>query len=388
MILDLFSGANGWGEGVRLLDLDAPDDEGIELNPVAAETARANGHRTRVADVTTVSPLEYAGRVSGSLGSPPCTTFSPAGKGEGRADLALILEAFAEIARGADPEAVAVRLRATVRNPSSALVVEPLRFALALRPEWLAWEQVPAVLPVWEVCAEILRAHGYSVWTGVLNAEQYGVPQTRRRALLIASLVREVAQPSPTHSRFYQRTPDRLDEGMRRWVSMADALGWDPADLVGFPRQDDGGASGAVTIDGVDYRARDLRSASLPAFALTEKARSWQRWGEGATIVYRNGNQARSARRPLEHPAPTVHFGARANKVEWMNAELARDPHASGRRVTVAEASTLQSFPPEYAWQGVRTARFLAVGNAVPPLLARAVVAEAAGLAVDLDVAA
>jgi DNA (cytosine-5)-methyltransferase 1 len=84
-------------------------------------------------------------------------------------------------------------------------------------------------------------------------------------------------------------------------------------------------------------------------------------------MVYRNGNQAHSAKRRLDEPAPTIHFGARSNKVEWMDPELAEDPAASGIRVTVEEAALLQSFPEDYVWVGSRTAQYEIVGNAVPP---------------------
>jgi DNA (cytosine-5)-methyltransferase 1 len=366
-----------------------------------------------------------------------------AGKGLGRGDTPFVLQALDLIEIGFDPGVVVGTLYGQCADDRTALVLEPLRWALELRPETTCWEQVPAVLPLWERCAQILRAAGYSAWAGILNAEQYGVPQTRRRAVLIASRVRAVDAPTPTHSRYYPTAPTRLDDGVFPWVSMADALGWDPDDLVGFPRRADG--QDAVQIGDGSYRARDLRRAALPAFALTEKARSWHRypadhwafhrpattvqgdpriWPPGHKVnaddrrrlgadaaderygdragtkairvtvdeaaalqtfplawVYRNGNQAHAARRHLDQPAPTVHFGARANKVEWIEADRADDVAASGVRVTVEEGAVFQAFPAGYPWRGTRTSQYRQVGDAVPPLLGVHVIAAAEGLA-------
>ncbi|WP_289479224.1 DNA cytosine methyltransferase, partial [Klebsiella pneumoniae] len=83
------------------------------------------------------------------------------------------------------------------------------------------------VLPGWEAVAEILRAAGYHVATGRLSAEEYGVPQTRVRAFLIASLAHEVRLPEPTHQPYREGAPQGQGAlGLLPWVSMAEAIDW------------------------------------------------------------------------------------------------------------------------------------------------------------------
>ena len=89
-------------------------------------------------------------------------------------------------------------------------------------------------------------------------------------------------------------------------------------------------------------------------------------------VVYRASNQAHAARRPLDTPAPTVLFSARANKVEWMDSDIAHDPKASGRKVTAREAGILQGFPADYPWRGPVSRQKQQIGNAVPPPMAAA----------------
>ncbi|MEV1157765.1 DNA cytosine methyltransferase [Micromonospora chokoriensis] len=422
--LDLFAGAGGWDVPATALGWDV---DGVEIMPEAKATRAAAGLKTVADDVRDVDPSP--GEYEVHLGSPPCQTFSAAGNGAGRKALDAVREGIRMYLMGERP--TFAQLAALTGDDRTALVLEPLRVALAGRPQIIAWEQVPPVLPVWEGCAEVLRAAGYSVATGNLNAEQYGVPQTRKRAFLVARLDGAAVLPTPTHSRYYSRTPDKLDEGVLPWVSMAEALGWE----AGTELRRTFGAPKA------DYPGREAscwKEAGIPAPTLTGQARSWdvrpceavknmgrgmvERHGErpgrpitasaftirasaggtepgGFVWALRNGNQAKACERTADQPAGTLFFGARLNAVEWHlrttnprpssalrpmdrpaptlafgKARPEWDSKAGDKRpLHITEALALQTFPADYPLQGSRTKQFLQVGNAVPPLLAHAV---------------
>lgn len=395
--VDLFAGPGGWdvayrniGKGRVVL--------GIESDESACVTRYENNLATWRKDVRLVDPVDKLfmshTRTEGLIASPPCQTFSQAGKGEGRRDLDKIIDAMQWM--------TVVNVIPKFDDERTGLVLEPLywvleRFNAGYPFKWVALEQVPGVLPVWEAMAGVLRDAGYSVVTSVVSAEQYGVPQTRKRAVLLAHLTRDVRLPPATHRKYKKGVPQELgDPNLKPWVSMADALGW--TGLVGFPRKDDGRE--AVEIGGTAYRARDLRSVNEPAQAVTEKARSWTHFC--ATNLRPNASI-----RSVNEPAPTLAFGHETPR--WMRRNsgpgAAREPrpvtapaytirangsgsHPSGTewlseagerlQVTPQEAGVLQSFPADYAWQGTRTKQFQQIGNAIPPLLAEALLREVA----------
>lgn len=344
---DYFAGgAGGWDLAAHELGWSI---EGFECDENARLTRAAAGLKTsEISDVREITARP--GEAEVQVASPPCQPFSLTGNGAGRRALDAI---FAIVASYRDGHPLGfTQACALTGDERTALVIEPLRLALEGRPAFIAWEQVPAVLPVWEACADALRRRGYSVATGILNAEQHGVPQTRMRAILMARGDGATAKlPAPTHSRYHSRTPERLDSGMLPWVSMADALGWDPESYV-ISNYGTGG----------DAAKRGTRAATQPSATITSKA-------DRMRVVLRNGNQERACIRPIDAPAGTLYFGKRANWVAWQSG-------TETRKITATEAAVLQTIPARHPFQGGKSAAMLQIGNAMPPRLARAILTE------------
>ncbi len=252
IVLDLFAAGGGWDVAAEQLGIRP---YGVEWDWAACLTGKAAGHVRIQADVAALPTKPMRGKVKGVIGSPPCTLLSAAGHGVARLVIEHLQRGVADLLAGRDTrvdlrEAIYPVMRAEqqARNDKraeakrwpilrvdeaarydafvAALIVEPARYINDLNPEWVALEQVPAAMPVWETYAVCLRELGWSVWTGVLNSANYGVPQTRERAILIASRVRKVTAPPPTHAK--DPEPEDLfgEAGRQKWISMAQALGW------------------------------------------------------------------------------------------------------------------------------------------------------------------
>lgn len=358
---DLFAGAGGWDLAAAELGIHA---RGVENMKEARATGDAAGLTTIHDDVWTFQPDLMA---DGLIASPPCQTFSQAGKGHGRKALDDVLHVIHE----ADLyDLDALRLFAdSTGDERTGLVLTPLHFALTGGYRWLAWEQVPTVLPVWEACAEVLAEAGWSTWTGYLNAEQYGVPQTRKRAFLLASLTDRVTPPRPTHSRYHSRAPEKLDAGVAKWVSMAEGIGWG---LANRPSYTVCGVSSHAVGDS-EWGGASVRKALRDA-ADSGDAEVWREFGWGLT----------------GRPAPTITGGGTETGGAEPIAKLARYTErpdwlpnrnrAGNVRINIHEAAALQSFPADHPWQGNKGKQFLQAGNAVPPSLAIHALAAAVGI--------
>jgi DNA (cytosine-5)-methyltransferase 1 len=482
LIVAAFAGPGGMCLGARLAGHTGAM-VGIDHDMAACRTAVAAGYLRIRADVATYPLAHLDGKVDGLTLTPPCPTFSNAGHGAGRHLIALLCTAMTRTMRGGNvvartrreaavilrpvamaklPKATRTQRNAWVRRMAvmSVLAIEPARWVRDIRPRWVALEQVPAVLPLWRHFAALLREHGYAAWAGKLDAECYGVPQTRDRAILVARNdgVR-VGPPEPTHQAYVSgkapvTEPDLFGDPLPPPVSMAEALGWGlpvrPSWTVTAGGTETGGAevfadakarahlrdvvlrtgnnsmvtgrtgsrrgdgdvqpyersidAPAPTLDtnvggkwrvamrsnygtGGDAQNRGERTPDEPAPTVTGKVgrNMWVRQTE---------RQPNGGNRPAEAPSLTITASLDNGNMRWTTKRPATTVCGDSRiappghrdreggepqfgegtvRVTVEQAAILQSFPADYPWTGTKSQQYRMVGDAVPPLLAAAI---------------
>jgi hypothetical protein len=239
--------------------------------------------------------------------------------------------AITEVLDGADPADMTERW-ADIR---AGLVLEIVRWARDLRPDFIACEETPGAKPVFAAIAGALQALGYRTVTFVVNAADYGLGQTRKRVILLAHRRRQPRIPDPTHSKDGTGTT-------RRWRSMADTVGFGLTDR--------------------------------PAPTLCAR-------NAGGGPRYEGGSGARASIRAAQAASRWTVRHNPDGSIDPADAKAARGETGVSvyGRMTPSEAGVLQGFRPDYQWQGTTSQQVSCVGNAVPPPLARAMVAELIG---------
>ena len=307
-VLDLFAGPGGWDQGAR--DAALPlDITGVDTDEAACDTARAAGHARIQADAHTLDLTRFA-HCRGLIASPPCPTWSAAGRRSSVADLDHVLDMVTAIGwwepdDDGEPAAWSPVTWAEVTAWANAFAdARTGLFAIAAwaalrmpRLDWVLMEQVPTAEPLFDDIATELTSIGFNAETYTVCASDLGMPIRRRRCYLVAT--------APGYPPAY---PD-FTTPVSGPSTMADALGWPAGHQIITRGNRQGGGGNAFSADG-------------PSWALTGSARSWVR--------------------------------------------------DDGRRLTLSEASRLHGFPPDYPWAGSRTRAFLQVADVVlPPIAAR-----------------
>ncbi|MEK6227471.1 MAG: DNA cytosine methyltransferase [Chloroflexota bacterium] len=330
---DLFCGAGGFSEGFRQAGFRVV--HAVDFWRAAVETHRVNHPDTTVeqADLLSYAP-ERVGHVDVLIGSPPCTEFS-----------------FAKRGGSGDIEA------------GLRLVYRFLRFVYELKPKWWIMENVPRTLEFLpeEVPLSKLGVRGKGTLSiprrQILLASDYGVPQ--RRARLFSG---DFPLPEATHA----QRPGLLPESR----SLGDVIGGLPAperrpqlgEVITDPIYDFGVPAHELT----DHFSTALRLTDdeVDEIRRTKTGHSW--YGK---MLFPDA---------LDRPARTVV----ATQLRPNREAIIVATEDGYRRLTVREASSVQSFPITYQWWAkTESLRYKLVGNAVPPLVPFAIAKEILALA-------
>lgn len=328
--IDLFCGVGGLSQGLREAGIRVV--AGIDVDPMCRYPFEANiGGRFIRQDVRTVSGAQLRrlwGRAPVRLlaGCAPCQPFSP-------------------YRRGAD----------TSGETEWSLLREFGRLVRSSNPHIVTMENVPRIISaaVFQEFVETLESLGYSVSFKSAYCPEYGLPQHRRRLMLIASRIGSISVPSGWLSSPHFRT-------------VHDAIFELPPIANGESHKDD-----------PLHKSRNLSEINLKRIKASKQGGTWEDWplelrapchrrSSGATFknVY--------ARMSWHEPAPTITTMA-------YNFGTGRFGHPSqDRAISLREASILQGFPRNYEFVGPGGKIEFAplgrlIGNAVPPAIAKVI---------------
>lgn len=240
-------------------------------------------------------------------------------------------------------------------DPRNQLWRQFVRAVQEVRPKVFVLENVPPLLRSQEYLelVRILSLAGYTVEGRVLNSADYGVPQTRRRAIVIGVLEGIPSFPEPTHVDPNKR--NLLSSKRRRWVTVRDAMG----DLPFAPTE----ANWHIGRNPTPMSLKRYRCIppggnrwNLPANLMPD---CWKRKLKGGTDLF--------GRLWWDRPSVTI-------RCEFYKPEKGRYLHPEADRpITHREAARLQGFPDDFDFQGKRIEVGIQIGNAVPPPLAEAI---------------
>lgn len=384
-VLDTFAGAGGFSLGFHLTG-KYKIIGAIECDQWAADTFACNHPETKVIvgdirKVTDEKLLEHFGdKIDVLLGGPPCQGFSIANKNAG------------------DP-----------KDPRNSLFKEFVRTAKVLKPKIVIMENVPnlvnAVTETGDLVLDIikseLRALGYFVEHKIVEATDYGIPQIRKRLVVIASLIKlEKFYPEPTHTTNPSNSFDLFAPTLLPCPTLWDAIS-DLPDIEAC----EGSEEMDYTKEADNDFQRMLRGNSEKVYnhqAMRHSKRMVERfkatqWGKSAASLDLP-DELRPRKRNSTEVAETIYGQNNRRMYPFRQCHtIAASFYANfvhpykNRNFTAREGARIQTFPDWYIFKGRPTlpsrklleregrldelhlCQYNQIGNAVPPLLSKAI---------------
>lgn len=318
--IDLFSGCGGLTLGLKQAGFNVLS--AVEIDPIAVRTYKAN-HRdvavvhSDIVELSAAGLRRQLGLQSGQLdllaGCPPCQGFSTL-----------------RTRNGAKRN----------RDSRNTLIQEMLRFARAFKPKAIMMENVPRLVqhkPFRDFCAG-LRQLGYRLTFDIKDASRYGVPQRRRRLILLASRGFDIEFA----------TEVRRKRTVRNAIGRLSEPGKGRDKLHNIPEK---GRSEKVMKLIRDIPKDGGSRSDLPKSRQLECHKK----SDGFKDIY--------GRMAWDAVAPTITSGCfNPSKGRFLHPE-------QDRAITMREAALLQGFPRDYVFDltAGKEGIALMIGNALPP---------------------
>ncbi|MDR2833794.1 MAG: DNA cytosine methyltransferase [Streptococcaceae bacterium] len=336
--IDLFCGGGGLTVGLKKAGFDVVG--AVEIEPHAASTYRVNHPKTKlfIQDIkhlrgNDLLALTENGTLDLLAGCPPCQGFT------------------------------SLTAKYHREDPRNVLLFEMLRLITEVMPKTVMMENVPGLAgrgkPLLDKMLLELEQLGYNTTLAILQVADYGVPQFRRRLVLLAGLRFSISLPNPTHSR-------NEENGLLPWKTVRDTIFEmeEPLSLSEAKKQAFPPASWNVV--------RDIHTVNKSRLRAAKAGKSWKTIPEYLRPNCHQGDYSGFpnvyGRMIWDDVSPTITGGC-------TTLSRGRFGHPQkNRTISVREAAKLQTFPDNYIFDTPFMDRVCnIIGNALPCTFAEAV---------------
>ena len=338
-MIDLFSGVGGLSLGFEMAGFTVVLANEYDASIAGAYVKNRPNTKMIVTDITklpidsTFSP--YKNKVDLIVGGPPCQGFSQKGK------------------------------RKTIHDERNFLFRYYYEVVSLVKPTYFVMENVPNLLTAEngyfkKEITELFESLGYTISSDVLNAADFGVPQNRKRAVIIGKLgSKAVELPTPSEER----------------VTI-----WDAISDLAYLNAGEGEEKQSYKYEPQSQYQRKLRENSDYLYNHVATKHSDLALKRLKLIPPNMGKEVL----PPEHRTKSIYSGTWSRMLKddvSVTITTRFDTPSSGRfthpfldrAITVREAARIQSFPDSFIFYGNKGSQMKQVGNAVPPLLAKAI---------------
>ncbi|GHV94428.1 cytosine-specific methyltransferase [Spirochaetia bacterium] len=338
-VIDLFAGVGGMSLGFEMAGFNIILANEYDESIAQAYILNHPGTKMLISDIRSL-PIkktfsEYIGKIGVVIGGPPCQGFSQKGQ------------------------------RKTINDERNFLFKYFVNVVTFLHPPYFVMENVPNLLTAKngyfkDEIIRLFEKRGYSLAMGILNASDYGVPQSRRRAVIIG----KIGEKAPV-------LPTPLNYMVTVWDAISD---------LSFLNSGEGSEVLSYKNDPMSDYQKQMRKGSTTLYnhkATNHSALAIERL---KIIPPNKGKEVL----PKEHLTKSIYSGTWTRMVKneiSVTITTRFDTPSSGkfthpylnRAITVREAARIQSFPDSFRFTGNKGSQMKQVGNAVPPYLARAI---------------